>query len=102
MRFSKQTELRSLKRLVCLALCLIGLAPAVAAEWKPRPGKSSFVESGLTLEQAIERVQKRHGGRIVAATPMRREGRSQYRIRVDVDGRVKTFFVDKDGRISGR
>ena len=92
-----------LKRLLWFMLVLPGAVTAGAAEWKPgAPQPSAFAEKQVSLEEAIARVQKKHGGRIVAATPIRRDGKSKYRIRIDVDGRVKTFFVDAKGRISGR
>lgn len=59
----------------------------------------------ITLEDATEIVRQAYGGRIVSAMAAEarpspsRPKESGYRIRVDVDGRVKTVFVDSRGRI---
>ena len=59
----------------------------------------------ISLEDATEIVRQAYGGRIVSATPAEarpspnRPKESGFRIRVDVDGRVKTVFVDGRGRI---
>ena len=55
----------------------------------------------ITLDDAAAIVRQSYGGNVVhraiAAQPASDEAR--YRIRVDVDGRVKTVFVDPAGRI---
>lgn len=61
--------------------------------------------SRVSVEDATAIVRQAYGGRVVsagAATARPAPGRpkeSGYRVRVDVDGRVKTVFVDARGRI---
>ncbi|MDE0039560.1 MAG: PepSY domain-containing protein [Gammaproteobacteria bacterium] len=68
---------------------------------KDEPTKRSQV----SLEDATAIVRQAYGGRVVSAAaatarPQRaRPKESGYRVRVDVDGRVKTVFVDARGRI---
>lgn len=78
-----------------------GLAPPT-----PKDETTSSVDrSGVSLEDATAIVRQAYGGRVVsaaAATARSQRGRSKesgYRVRVDVDGRVKTVFVDGRGRI---
>ena len=62
----------------------------------------------ISLEDATDIVRQAYGGRIVSATAAEarpspnRPRESGFRIRVDVDGRVKTVFVDGRGRIHER
>ena len=76
-------------------------------------------QTRVSLEDATAIVRQAYGGRVVSAAAARarperarrepsageREGlaprkqESGYRVRVDVDGRVKTVFVDARGRI---
>ena len=59
----------------------------------------------LSLEDAKAIVRQAYGGRVVSAagaTARPAAGRAResgFRVRVDVDGRVKTVFVDARGRI---
>ena len=59
----------------------------------------------ISLEDATAIVRQAYGGRVVSSsrTPARpapaRPKESGYRVRVDIDGRVKTVFVDDRGRI---
>ena len=68
---------------------------------KEEPAKRSQV----SLDDATAIVRQAYGGRVVSAAaatarPERTRTReSGYRVRVDVDGRVKTVFVDDRGRI---
>lgn len=62
----------------------------------------------ISLKDATEIVRQAYGGRIVSADTAQarpspnRPKESGFRIRVDVDGRVKTVFVDGRGRIHER
>ena len=62
-------------------------------------------EARVSLEDAAAIVRQAYGGRVVStaaatARPERaRPKESGHRVRVDVDGRVKTVFVDDRGRI---
>ena len=77
-----------------------------AAEASPRDELAKPANrSGVSLEDATAIVRQAYGGRVVsadAATAHPAPGRpkeSGHRVRVDVDGRVKTVFVDARGRI---
>lgn len=77
-----------------------------AREPAPEDGPVEPSERGrLSLEDATAIVRQAFGGRVVsaaAATARPAPGRpkeSGFRVRVDVDGHVKTVFVDARGRI---
>ena len=58
----------------------------------------------VTLKDATAIVRQAYGGRVLSATEAERrgaDGKSErgYRFRVDVEGTVKTVFVDTRGRI---
>lgn len=58
---------------------------------------------GITLEQAANMVRRQTGGRVLSASPSSRGGNQGYEVRVLEDGkRVKSYFVDGDGRIRSR
>ena len=67
-------------------------------EERPTPEALAKAER-VTLEDAVAIVRQAHGGRLVSAKSVRRP-KSGYRIRIDVDGRVKSLFVDAQGRMS--
>ena len=93
--------------LLLAALLLPGLA-AAAPDW--RRGVQEQLEpntlvrpSGITLEQAANEVRRQTGGRVLSATPSERGGQRGYEVRVLVEGkRVKSYFVDGQGRIRAR
>ena len=62
--------------------------------------RSASIEQ-VTLEDAVAIVRQAHGGRLVSAQSVRRPVPG-YRIRIDVDGHVKSLFVDAQGRMSLR
>ena len=79
----------------------------------PRPARSptdtrtvvaALPRAAITLSDAAAIVRQSYGGNVVHGTEAPQpadegaEG-ARYRIRVDVDGRVKTVFVDPAGRI---
>ena len=67
---------------------------------KKRAAKETVVKvEQVTLEDAVAIVRQAHGGRLVSAKAVSRPTRG-YRIRIDVDGRVKSLFVDAQGRMS--
>lgn len=58
----------------------------------------------VSLKDATAIVRQAYGGRVLSATEAQRraaDGKSErgYRFRVDVEGTVKTVFVDSRGRI---
>lgn len=62
-------------------------APFIAREPQFRPG--------ISLDQAIQRIRRETGGRILAADTIRQDGTVAYRIKVLMpDGRVRVFHVD--------
>ena len=64
-----------------------------------KPAAESIVKAErVTLEDAVAIVRQAHGGRLVSAKSVRRPAPG-YRIRIDVDGRVKSLFVDAQGRM---
>ena len=95
--------------LVATLLAVPGAGAAqgfVASKDKERPRTRSTAEpvakvERVTLEDAVAIVRQAHGGRLVSAKPVRRPV-AGYRIRVDVDGRVKSLLVDAQGRMSAQ
>lgn len=89
-----------------LALALMLPGPAAAApDWRRGAQEqlepNSFVRKpDITLEQAANMVRRRTGGRVLSASPSERGSQRGYDIRVLLDGkRVKSYFVDDQGRI---
>lgn len=84
-------------RRLLAALLAASAAGAIfsSAEEKAPPAS----EAGVSLKDATAIVRQAYGGRVLSATTARRDGEPGYRIRVDVDGTVKTLFVDRRGRI---
>ncbi|MDE0190288.1 MAG: hypothetical protein OXQ90_02925 [Gammaproteobacteria bacterium] len=83
-----------------------GLAPRREEPGPKEPGpKEPAAQTRVSLEDATAIVRQAYGGRVVSAAaatarPARsRPKESGHRVRVDVDGRVKTVFVDARGRI---
>lgn len=78
--------------------------PAREPAPKDEPAKPG-ARTRVSLEDATAIVRQAYGGRVVSAAATRarperaRRKESGYRVRVDVDGRVKTVFVDDRGRI---
>ena len=87
-----------------LAMPTFGAQGFVADDDKKPPKKRAPEETvvkaeQVTLEDAVAIVRQAHGGRLVSAKSVRRPAPG-YRIRIDVDGRVKSLFVDAQGRMS--
>lgn len=92
---------------------VLAAAPALAGE-APAPGPAPAdarrppppdaakapapAREEVTVRDAMAIVRQAHGGRVVSAQPVG-EPRRGYRVRIDVDGRVKSVFVDSRGRI---
>lgn len=68
----------------------------IVAKVRQRPTRPA-----ITLDDAAAIVRQSYGGNIVHrdAAPQPAGDGARYRIRVDVDGRVRTVFVDPSGRI---
>lgn len=85
-----------------LALLCALILPAVAAAepWQP-PAHRHLSESGrpsqarITMGDAMNRVQRTFGGRIIQAQPASVNGREGYRIKVlTARGEVRVVYVD--------
>lgn len=70
------------------------------------PVETAAPVAGLSQRDAANIVRQAYGGRIVAVVEATLDDQGEggrtvrgHRIRVDVDGRVKTVFVDASGRI---
>ena len=84
------------RRRGALALFALGiLSVPVFAEERDPAKQNYFVEPSpkMTVEQATRKVRRAYSGRVLSVRPVDRG----YRVRIDVDGRVKTLFVDDDG-----
>ena len=70
-----------------------------------KPPADDDTRSRISLEDATAIVRQAYGGRVVSAASAearpaaKRPKERGHRVRVDVDGRVKTVFVDGRGRI---
>lgn len=88
-----------------VALILLAPVGALAApDWmrgeNPLEPNTLVRPPGITLEQAANKVRRETGGRVLSASPTEQGGRRGYQVRVLVDGkRVKSYFVDGNGRI---
>ena len=86
-----------------------GTAPGGTAAEAPKrddPAKPAKRDAAarVSLKDAAAIVRQAYGGRLLSATEAQRrdaDGTSErgYRFRVDVEGTVKTVFVDARGRI---
>lgn len=89
-------------RHACFLLMLLAAGSATAMAGSPasaRPGLLSPVASthadGISLDEAVARVEKQYNARVVRAEEKERNGRRIYRIRLlGVDGRVFEVEVD--------
>lgn len=92
--------------LVLFLLCSACSANAVFAAQAPAQAEAAAPVAAISQEDAANIVRQAYGGRIVAVVQATLNTRGDsgkplhgHRIRVDVDGRVKTVFVDASGRI---
>jgi uncharacterized membrane protein YkoI len=79
-----------------LFLGLVLLFPFhLSATGSPTPSADVQNQPGLTLDQAVRKVQRETGGRILAADAVLSAGGPVYRIKVLLpSGRVKVIQVD--------
>ena len=90
--------------LLLLGCVLPGLANA-APDWRrPELEPQNLVRpSGISVERCANIVRRETGGRVLSASPAERGGQRGCEVRVLVDGkRVKSLFVDSEGRVRGR
>lgn len=76
---------------LCVTLWLV--APVVTAHPVPET-HYHLAQQSLSLQQAVEKVQAKHGGDVVKAETVDVDGRPAYRIRLVKSGRVKEFLLD--------
>lgn len=86
--------------LVCVLLTTAG---AASAGVQGRVDHVVMAKSdAISLEEATDIVRRAYGGRVLSATPVNKNGKRGYQIRVLLDGgRVKTVFVDSNGSVQG-
>ncbi|GAB2586296.1 hypothetical protein GCM10027066_29430 [Dyella jejuensis] len=61
------------------------------------PAQSSSQQGGLSLDQAVVRVQQQVGGKVLSAEPRRTGRRVEYRIKVlTPEGHVRVIVVPSD------
>jgi len=90
--------------LVLLGALLPGLG-AAAPDWRrPELEPQNLVRPpGISVERCANIVRRETGGRVLSASPAERGGQRGCEVRVLVDGkRVKSLFVDREGRVRGR
>lgn len=84
-----------------ILLCALSLpAVATAESWQP-PAHRHLAENGrssqarITMGEAMDRVQKAFGGRVIQAQPASVNGREGYRIKILTSrGEVRVVHVD--------
>lgn len=90
-------------RVFALSLCLasaLGAAPAMAERLAPSslrhapPGDYLRTAEAVTLEQAVERIRNKTGGRVLSAETVVKDGRRVHRIKILSEGRVRVYYVD--------
>lgn len=97
--------------LALLFSVVVALAPVAALGGEAASGSAVASEPAkrdaavrVSLKDATAIVRQAYGGRVLSATEAQRRGADGkpergYRFRVDVEGNVKTVFVDTRGRI---
>jgi len=83
-----------------LTLLVTGITPATAAPfgrgWLPN-GPALAAKQGMSLEQAVAKVQRETNGRILTAETVTRNGQSVHRIKVLLpNGNVRVMHVDAE------
>jgi len=91
-----------MKALFCRLLFVTGcwcLLPSAHADTLEATGLLMLAEkAGISMQQATAIVRRATGGRVVSASPTKKGG---YKVRVVLDGgRVKTYKVDRNGRMN--
>lgn len=86
----------TLKLLLILA-CGCMFNPVNAETFRPVFSQPLAQKSGVSMQQATGIVRRATGGRVVSASPTKNGG---FKVRVVLDGgRVKTYRVDRNGRM---
>lgn len=80
--------------LAVLLLCLPLSAATLSQQWQAA-GAVQVADIELSLDEAVEMVRRKTGGRVLSADRVERDGRTWYRIRVLVaEGKVRVYRVD--------
>ncbi len=94
--------------IILAVLVAAGTPPAHAqADWAPQSLRHSELSEegaeqgggsyGVTLEQAVQQVRQRTGGRILSAETVSQDGRPVHRIKVMTpQHHVKVYYVDAE------
>ena len=82
--------------MLCLTLVSGPVASALAESGDhARDEATTLADSGISLDEAVARAERRHGARAVRAEERRRDDHIVYRIRLlGADGRVFEITVD--------
>lgn len=105
---ARRAQRRAALALLLCAACSAGTfaAQSTAEAEAGGPAEGAAPVAGLSQGDAANIVRQAYGGRIVAVVGATLDARSEggepvhgHQVRVDVDGRVKTVFVDASGRI---
>lgn len=89
-------------RTLLLALCLLGTAdtalPATGALSPPERSEAVTVRDEVSLSEAVARVKREYGGRILEAETQEKNGRRVHVIKVLTrEGRVRTVRIPAGG-----
>ncbi len=84
-------------RVLLIATCLGVVSFSHAENTDPVFAQQLAQQSGLSMQEATAIVRRATRGRVVSASPTKNGG---YKVRVVLDGgRVKTYKVDRNGRM---
>lgn len=74
---------------------VLAISPSVSAQPVANPVSPIQLAAGaISLQQAVAKVKKQYGGRVLKAEPVSVKGKTGYRIRMMNDGRIREFLVD--------
>lgn len=90
--------MRHVKLITCLLAGLLvwtAAAPAEARRDQRAPRNEAAQRDGISLDEAVARVRRETGGRVLSAETRANRGRTGYRIKVLLrDGSVRVVNVD--------
>jgi uncharacterized membrane protein YkoI len=89
------------KRILPLAVCVLGAGAMLWSEpalLQTAPIAVAQAQSGpLSLDDAVVKVRRMSGGRVVGADRVEQDGATYYEVKVLLaDGRVKVYLVNPD------
>lgn len=84
-----------MRRFGMVLFLLLGSLVATSASAEPRRERSSMEyrgdrDSGLSVREAADRAQRKHGGRVLAID---QDGFGGYRVKLLKDGEVRTVHI---------